>query len=225
MDRLLFRRALRGPETPWQSRVVRAGKGRHGRERGQSLIVFVLSITLLIALGGLAIDIVRAYDLYATEQRAAEAGALAGVVYMPDFYNTPYTDNDCAITRALKEIQKNSPFGPVAGDCLSGIPAPTPSTCSNAQTFSGVVVTICKVTGAATSLQVTIKQQIDVVLMSALGFGAFNVVASARAAYLPPFVLGSGDTTSLDSYFFGNAGSCSNGNGNSSGCNSRVSNF
>src|SRR5262249_18983107 len=157
MDRPLFRRALRGPKTPWRSRAVRAGKGRHGRERGQSLIVFVVSITLLIALAGLAVDIVRAYDLYARELRAAEAGALAGVVYMPKYYNVPYTDNDCAITRALKEIQKNSPFGPAAADCTGGVPAPTPSTCTDAQTFTGVEVTICKVTGNPTALEVTIN--------------------------------------------------------------------
>src|SRR5262249_55486123 len=197
MDRLLFRGALRGPVTPWRSRAVRAGKGRHGRERGQSLIVFALSITLLIALGGLAVDIVRAYDLYAKELRAAEAGALAGVVYMPNFYNSAYpVDNDCAINRALKEIQKNSPFGPTAAaDCLSGVPAPTPNACTDNQTFSGVVVTVCRVNGATTALEVTIKQQIDVVLMSALGFGSFNVVASAKAVYIPPIILGSGDTT------------------------------
>jgi hypothetical protein len=48
-------------------------------------------LTVLLGLAGLAIDALRAYDTYGREHRAAEAATLAGVLYMPNYYNTLYT--------------------------------------------------------------------------------------------------------------------------------------
>jgi Flp pilus assembly protein TadG len=70
--------------------------------KGQTLVIFVLSFTVLLGLAGLSIDVARAYDLYGRMQRAAEAGALAGVLYMPVNYNINYSDGNNAIKRALQ---------------------------------------------------------------------------------------------------------------------------
>ena len=41
------------------------------RQRGQTLVIFALSFTVLLGMAGLVIDVARAYDLYASMQRAA----------------------------------------------------------------------------------------------------------------------------------------------------------
>ena len=75
--------------------------GRCGA-RGQTLVIFAISATVLIALAGLAIDAARAVDLYARMERAAEAGALAGALYMPNYYDTVRPgDSESAILARL----------------------------------------------------------------------------------------------------------------------------
>jgi Flp pilus assembly protein TadG len=102
--------------------VQRRKRARRRWERGQTLVIFALTLTVLLGLAGLTIDVARAYDLYARMLRAAEAGALAGVVYLPNHYNTVRNgDVDSAILRASKEVVKNG-FGTVL--------SPTASACS-----------------------------------------------------------------------------------------------
>src|SRR5262249_56949684 len=78
---------------------------RHARQqrcgqRGQSLVIFALSFTVLLAMLGLALDATRAFDLYARMQRAAEGGVLAGVLYMPTYFNTVRpADTGSAVSR------------------------------------------------------------------------------------------------------------------------------
>jgi hypothetical protein len=88
-------------------------RGRQRGQHGQTLVIFALSFTVLLGLAGLAIDVGRVYDLYARMQRAAEAGVLAGVLYMPAYYNVVRpSDVDSAVSRASKEIVKDG-FGTV----------------------------------------------------------------------------------------------------------------
>src|SRR5579859_7330966 len=86
----------------------RALAGMRARQ-GQSIIIFALTITVLLGFAGLAIDVARAYDLYGRMQRAADAGATAGVLYMPAFYSTARTPGDgfTAISRTSQETVKN----------------------------------------------------------------------------------------------------------------------
>ena len=72
----------------------RRARTRARLRKGQTLIIFALSVTVLLGLAGLVIDVARAYDLYAKMQRAADAGALAGVLYMPTYYNAARTPGD-----------------------------------------------------------------------------------------------------------------------------------
>jgi len=137
-----------------------------------------LSFTVLLGLAGLAIDSARAYDLYARMQRAAEAGALAGVLYMPAYYNSLRPgDTDSAISRASKEVVKNG-FGTVL--------APTASACSSA-----AEVSICAITGKSDDLAVTIRESLDLVLLSGLGVQPVNLSVTSQAEYLPPLQIGS----------------------------------
>jgi hypothetical protein len=149
---------------------------QHAR-RGQTLIIFALSFTVLIGLAGLTVDVARAYDLYASMQRAAEAGALAGVLYMPSYYNTVRpNDVDSAVSRASKEVVMDG-FGAVL--------SPTASAC-----VPGAAVSICQVAGRSDDLKVTITQTMNLVLLSGLGLQPITLSASADAEYLPPAQIG-----------------------------------
>src|SRR5690242_6663009 len=86
---------------------------RGGRSRGQTIVIFALSLTVLLGFAGLSVDVMRIYDLYAREQRAAEAGALAGVMYLPCYYNSAGStcgdgstspDGNSAASRAMEEV-------------------------------------------------------------------------------------------------------------------------
>src|SRR5260370_6109205 len=177
-----------------------AARGRH-RRTGQSLIIFALSLTLLLGLAGLAVDATRAYDLYARMQRAAEAGALAGDLYMPTNYNTPrmVSDPNSAISRASQEVVKNG-FGTLLSNNL---PA-TYFSCPNSP--SSFEVAVCPVTGLASNLRVTITEQLNVVLLGALGVQPITLQASGQAEFLAPIQIGARAT------YFGAQTECSPSN-------------
>ena len=161
-------------------RVRRAISKRPVRHRGQTLVIFALSATVLIALAGLAIDSARAVDLYARMQRAAEAGALAGVLYVPSYYNTVRPgDTESAISRASEEVVKNG-FGSVLATNASVCPVQV----------STIEVAVCQVTGKQDDLEVSITEHFDLVLLSALGVTPITLTASGQAEYLPPVQLG-----------------------------------
>ena len=175
--------------------VLRVRSGRRGfRQRmrsGQTLVIFALSFTVLLGMAGLVIDVGRAYDLYARMQRAAEAGALAGVLYMPNYYNTMRPgDIDSAVSRASKEVVEDGygtalPYN--ASACVAGAP-----------------VSICPVSANQYDLQVTITQTLDLVLLSGLGVQPVTLIATAQADYLPPAQLGARTN------YFGDKVECNN---------------
>jgi hypothetical protein len=170
--------------------LQRRKRARRRWERGQTLVIFALTLTVLLGLAGLTIDVARAYDLYARMLRAAEAGALAGVVYQPNHYNTVRTgDVDSAISRASKEVVKNG-FGTVL--------SPTASACSGTQE-----VQVCQVLDTDTALEVIITEPLDVVLLSGLGVQPITLVAKGQAEYDPPVGLTSRQA------FVGDAMECS----------------
>lgn len=165
------------------------------------MIIFAMTLTVLIAILGLAIDTVRIFDLYARMERAAEAGALAGVIYLPNNYNTPLTgtpNNDSAVSRASREIVKNG-FGKVLSNNDKTIADYCPS---NIQT---VEIAICLVAGQDDELKVTVTETTNVILLSAIGVGPATISASGVASYLPMIQLGSRSNT------FGDQVECYNG--------------
>jgi Flp pilus assembly protein TadG len=176
-------------------------------QRGQTLIIFALSLTVLIGLAGMVIDVGRAFDLYARMQRAAEAGALAGVLYMPQYYSSARTPGDglSAVARATAEVVKDG-FGTALSPGVSDCPTPPTS----------VEVAVCPVAGAQSDLEVIITEQLSVVLLSGLGVQPITLTATGQAEYLPPVQIGS------RANYFGDQVECSPGNGstnsNTSAC-------
>lgn len=69
-------------------------------ERGAILVISTFLLTMMIALAGFAVDFTRWSREGTMEQRAADAAALAGAVYMPDNFNG-------ARTAALSVAKKN----------------------------------------------------------------------------------------------------------------------
>ena len=168
------RRALRRTERQRALARIRAHKG-------QSIIIFALTITVLLGFAGLAIDVARAYDLYGRMQRAADAGATAGVLYMPAFYSTARTPGDgfTAISRTSQEAVKNG-FGVALAPTTTGATACNPA----------AEVSICQVTNRPSDLRVTITETLNLALLSSLGLQPVRLVAAAQAEYLPPVQIG-----------------------------------
>jgi hypothetical protein len=171
-------------------------RARAWRHKGQTLIIFALSITVLLGLAGLVVDVARAYDLYARMQRAAEAGALAGVLYMPLYYNAARTPGDglSAVARATTEIYKDG-FGTGVSAIPAGNPCPTPVTSAE--------IAICQITTAQSDLEVTITEHLDVTLLGELGVTPITLSVHAQAEYLPPVQIGSREN------YFGDQVECS----------------
>jgi hypothetical protein len=163
------------------------------RQRGQTLIIFTLAFTTLLSILGLAIDTLRVYNLYAQMLRAAEAGALASVIYMPNYYSSdlPYPPNDDGICRAMQEVAKDG-FGPGCDPAS----APISAAAACPADVSTVEIAVCPVTGKPYDARVFITETIDVVFLSVLGVGPVTITASAQSEYLPPVSLGTDTTAS-----------------------------
>ncbi|MGH2517747.1 MAG: hypothetical protein ACRDHP_19030, partial [Ktedonobacterales bacterium] len=123
-------------------------------------------------------------------------GALAGVLYMPLYYNAGRTpgDGQSAISRATAEIYKNG-FGTGISAIPASNPCPTPVT--------SVEIAICQITNAKSDLEVTITEHLDVTLLGELGVTPITLTAHAQAEYLPPVQIGSREN------YFGDQVECS----------------
>jgi len=150
------------------------------------LIAFV--IVFLIMLLGLVIDSVRLYVLYVQAQRTAEAGALAGVIYMPTYFNTAAIDGNSATSRACAETAKNG----VPCAAAAGLVGAWPST----------------VTGKPYDLMVTVTLAANNFFLTLLdpSLATSTVSASSTAEFLPSVQLGSrqtyfGDPTQGDKFY------------------------
>src|SRR5690242_7430200 len=74
--------------------------GRSGRERGQTLVLFVIVSVVLIGAVAIVTDVSWLWVNQQRMQRAADAAALAGAIYLPGDPTTAY-----AVARA--EAAKN----------------------------------------------------------------------------------------------------------------------
>ncbi|MGZ3714927.1 MAG: TadE/TadG family type IV pilus assembly protein, partial [Ktedonobacterales bacterium] len=198
--------------------ITRRRERLHRRlSKGQTLVIFVLSFTVLLGMAGLTIDVARAYDLYGRMQRAAEAGALAGVLYMPLNYTANYSDGNNAVKRALQETVKNG-FGV---SVLLGLPATLTTSyfgCPNPPTSFEVAV--CQSPTNSSDLQVYVTQTLNLVLLNGLGVTPITVRAVAQADYAPPVPIAARQN------FIGDRIECSPGNSentNSSYCSATLS--
>jgi Flp pilus assembly protein TadG len=146
------------------------------RQRGQTLVIVAFLILFMVLLLGLVIDTARLFIVSIQAERAAEAGALAGALYMPNFYSTPAPapDNNDAKMRVCAAVKQNGVANcPVAAGQIGA----TPST----------------VAGNQYQLQVTVTLQADVFFLAYVSpnLSTSTVSRSAIAEYLPPIQLGS----------------------------------
>lgn len=137
---------------------------RSRARRGQMTVVFALTLTVFIGAMVLGIDISRLRGEAENAQRVANAAALAGVVFLPDFASN-------AQYRARQEAAKN---GFHDGQ-------------------SGVIVTPQPVSGYPNRLQVTVTEPVSLIFGGVLGLGPRTVSRTAVAEYNLPLQMGSPD--------------------------------
>ena len=158
---------------------------RGGSQKGQALLFIGIMFTLLIGVLGLAIDGAVAYGYSVAIERAASAGALAGVPYMPDQFAPPPVGtapaNFNAVERAMAEVKRN---GFDYNDTVSNVVAKKLVCCDRTK-----------------DLKVTVTATVPTFFMEALGVQPFVISRTAIAGYRPPIALGQpgsklGSTTS-----------------------------
>lgn len=147
---------------------------RHRGQKGQTLIIIAFLSVFLITLLGLVVDSVRLYILSAEAERAAEAAALAGALYMPNYFNTVSPDGEDAVMRACAVLLQNG---------ISNCPA----------TAGQVGGQVSIVATNQYEVQVTVTLQSDVFFLSFVSpnVSTTMISRSALAEFLPPIELGS----------------------------------
>jgi hypothetical protein len=132
-------------------------------ERGFVVVWFGLLLLVLVAMAGFGVDVWNWWYTSQKVQRAADAGALAGV-----------------------------PFMPTSFDAASGSPNAT-STATVAVTQNGIDsgVTVSKVAGKANQLEVTVTKQVSNFFTSLLGYKTTTISRKATAEFNPPIQMGS----------------------------------
>jgi Putative Flp pilus-assembly TadE/G-like len=131
------------------------------KEAGQIIVIFALMLTVLIGLVGIAIDVTYAWRNGLQVQRAADAAALAGVVYMPGSLGN-------ATTRA---------------DAIA--------TSNGYTTGGGTTVTVAPNPTNTRQLDVTITVPVQTFFVRLFGINTWTVTRMARAAYIMPVPMGS----------------------------------
>jgi hypothetical protein len=148
----------------------RIGKGPDridltAKQAGQILVVFALMLTVLIGLVGIAIDVTYAWRNGIQIQRAADAAAMAGVVYLPGDIQTGSTK--------AKNIAAANGYSTASG-----------ATVTPTQSVIGGVLDPRK-------MDVTITADVPTFFVNLFGVNHWTISRSARAAYVLPVPMGS----------------------------------
>lgn len=131
------------------------------RGRGQVLVMFAMSITLLFGLMALVVDVGNWWNESLHVQLAAEAAALAGVPYMPGDFTT-------ASSKATSEATKNG-----------------------YTTGTGTNVTPSVDAESNRRLDVTISKQFNTIFLGLLGMPKVTITRQAVGEYTLPVPMGS----------------------------------
>jgi hypothetical protein len=145
------------------STTEKPGKGQRIKEAGQIIAIFALMLTALIGLVGIAIDVTFAWREELRVQRAADAAALAGVVYLP---------------------------GNVSGGQTS---ATAEATKNGYSSGSGTSVTALQDPDNVRQMDVTITSQVPTFFVRVFGINSFTVTRAAKAVFILPVPMGSPD--------------------------------
>jgi hypothetical protein len=137
------------------------GPRRGEQPRGQVLIIFAFLLTILLGMAAFVVDLAWIWSNQLQVQRAADAGALAGVVHLP-------ADPSGGIAAARAEARKNGYEHNVDAQIAA---SPDPS-------FSRRMI-------------VTISAPVETFFMGLFGFDEVTVTRTARAEYILPVPMGS----------------------------------
>jgi Putative Flp pilus-assembly TadE/G-like len=136
-------------------------KRDRGKDQGAAMVLIALSMVLLLGMAAFGTDLAWFYLNASRVQRAADAAALGGVVWLP---NDTATANSTALSVALQN-----------GYDDAGVPTVDPHA----------------VTGEQNQLEVTVTDVVPTFFLGALGFHDMTIERSAVAEYIPPLKLGS----------------------------------
>jgi hypothetical protein len=167
------RPSRRPPELP-------AAAGCLGSQKGQSLVVVAMMLVVLLGAVALTLDLGVGYYYNAKAERAAAAGALAGVVFMPSQFGPCCAGAD-AVDRAVGEVHRNG--------FASGTPVAVGGSYVATDAPTHVTVTVTR-TSSAQQLQVTVTQDLPARLLPVYGLSTLRVSRTATAGYLAPIPLG-----------------------------------
>lgn len=138
---------------------------RDTQPRGQIIVIFAFMLTILLGMSAFVVDLAWIWSNQLQVQRAADAGALAGVVHLP-------ANPAGGIAAAQAESRKNGftdqPDGSPGPQVVAG---PDPN-------FSRRMI-------------VTVSAPVDTFFMGLFGFHEVTVTRTARAEYILPVPMGS----------------------------------
>jgi len=146
--------------------ICRAPTGAHAgppvRSRGQALVIYAISIILFVAVTALVVDVAWYWVNTLRVQRAADAAALAGAVYLPG-------DPTSAFDAAAKSATQN---GYTTGT-------------------NGFTVTPVVDTNNDRQLDVTIQGGVSTYFARVVGISSWGVARTAEAQFVLPVPMGS----------------------------------
>lgn len=132
------------------------------RDRGQIIVLFAAILTILLGFSALVVDLSWVWVNQLRVQRAADAAALAGVVYLPGDVPSAY---DAAHAESRKNGYRHG--------------------------FADSVVTPAYDSTNPRQLEVTVAARIDTFFIGLFGFHELTVQRSATAEYVLPVPMGS----------------------------------
>ena len=135
---------------------------RFRRDEGATLPLVALLLVVLLGLTAFGVDLGWIYLNASRIQRAADAGALAGVIRMPTDF--PQATADAKATTKANTYEDG---------------------------VDNAVVTVSKVTGQPNQLDVTVTDTIPTFFARVLGFETVTISRKARGEFVPPLKLGS----------------------------------
>jgi hypothetical protein len=139
------------------------------KQAGQIVVIFALMLTVIIGLVGISIDTTYAWRESLRVQRASDAAALAGVVYMPGCFDAT-SGSSCGTYNATAVAQTSSG--------QNGFPAATN--------------TVTATKGATPrELDITITTNVPTFFSRIFGINSWAVSRSSKAVYVTPVPMGS----------------------------------
>lgn len=140
-------------------------RSKRGAARGQMLVLFAITLTVFLGGALLGVDLAHIRSEVERTQHAADAAALAGVPFLPNFQAQ-------AFYRAREEATKNG---------------------FTTNATQGISVTPSAVAGYSYRIHVTISQPVSLFFGHVFGLGSKRITVSATAEFLPPLQMGSPD--------------------------------